>query len=252
MSNRLRVEAAVSEFLHAWTCGGKASLHLDTSEGGCTISYTAHLGHPGALLLPTSPPAAPLQRHRGRAEKERNRQRAAAHQAAQQAVTPASSTPISSSAPVISSSATASAATTPATESAAPSTIPASASVAITPAAVPAVSTLVTATVVSAISSTPVMSILPATAPMASSPASSSVIRRQACCTSCGLPVKGHKGPLGSRCTALESLRGNVRDFSLIASPGKDEERVMNCWNCEGPLTPTHQCGEINFSDFNY
>ena len=107
MSNRLRVQAAVSEFLHTWTCGGKASLHLDTSEGGCTVSFTAHFGHWGALLLPTPPPApaSPIQCHRGRADRERNRQPAAAHQAAQQAA----ATSISSSPPVTSTIATASA-----------------------------------------------------------------------------------------------------------------------------------------------
>ena len=27
----------------------------------------------------------------------------------------------------------------------------------------------------------------------------------------------------------------------------------MNCWNCEGPLTPTHQCEEVaDFSQFDY
>ena len=41
-------------------------------------------------------------------------------------------------------------------------------------------------------------------------------------------------------------------DSSLTVSPVKDGERVVNCWNCEGPLTPTHQCGEVNFGDFNY
>ena len=41
-------------------------------------------------------------------------------------------------------------------------------------------------------------------------------------------------------------------DSSLNASPGKvGEERVVNCWNCEGPLTLTHQC-EDQFSEFNY
>ena len=34
--------------------------HQCTSEGGCTVSFTAHLGHPGALLLPTPPPTAPI------------------------------------------------------------------------------------------------------------------------------------------------------------------------------------------------
>ena len=43
-------------------------------------------------------------------------------------------------------------------------------------------------------------------------------------------------------------------DSSLHGSPEKGGERVVNCWNCEGPLTPTHQCEEtIDFdSKFNY
>ena len=43
-------------------------------------------------------------------------------------------------------------------------------------------------------------------------------------------------------------------DSSLNASPEKGGDRVVNCWNCEGPLTPTHQCGDevMNFSEFNY
>ena len=248
MSNRQRVEAAVSEFLHAWTCGGKASLHLDTSDGGCTVSFTAHLGHPGALLLPTPPPAAPILRHRGRADKERNRQRAAAHQAAKRA-TP----PISSSAPVITPAATVSVATIPASASAAPSSTLASASVAPIPATAPAASTFATVSVVTAISSSPIMSYACATAPLASSPSPAPVSRKPACCSSCGLPVRGHKGPLGSRCPAQESLRGAEGDTSLNTSPGKDGERDVNCWNCEVPLTPTHQCDEVvNCDEFNY
>ena len=90
MSKRLRVQAAVLEFLHAWACGCMASLHLDTSEGGCTVSFTAHLGHPGAVLLPTPPPTAPILRHHGRADKESNRQCASAHQAAQRVAEQAS------------------------------------------------------------------------------------------------------------------------------------------------------------------
>ena len=151
MSNRLRVQAAVSEFLHTWTCGGKASLHLDTSEGGCTVSFTAHFAHHPSDDYP----------------------------------------------PCHCSSAVATTST------------------------------------------------------------SSSVIRRQPCCTPCGLPVKGHKGPLGSRCPALESLRGPEGDSSLNASPGKDGERDVSCWNCEVPrevpLTPTHQCDEVvNCDEINY
>ena len=89
------------------------------------------------------------------------------------------------------------------------------------------------------------MSYACATAPLASSPSPAPVSRKPACCSSCGLPVRGHKGPLGSRCPAQESLRGAEGDTSLNASPGKGGERVGSCWNCEGPLTPTHQCEEV-------
>ena len=34
-------------------------------------------------------------------------------------------------------------------------------------------------------------------------------------------------------------------DTSLKASPGKGGERVGSCWNCEGPLTPTHQLQDL-------
>ena len=88
-----RITAAVSEFLNIWACEGNASLHLDTSSGGCTVSFRVHLGHPGALLQPTTPPptspfpqptpATPSrQRHRGTSDKERSRRRTAAYQAA--------------------------------------------------------------------------------------------------------------------------------------------------------------------------
>ena len=41
---------------------------------------------------------------------------------------------------------------------------------------------------------------------------------------------------------------------SLNASPEKGGEREMSYWNCEGPLTPTHQCEEVEnlHSEFNY
>ena len=168
----------------------------------------------------------------------------AAHQAAQQA-TPTSATP-PTSAPVNTPAVTVSAATIPASASLAPSSTPASASsFAPIPATVPAASTIATVSVVPAISPPPIMSTTCATAPVASSPSSATSSRKLACCSSCGLPVKGHKGPLGSRCPALESLRGAEGDTSLKASPGKGGERVGSCWNCEGPLTPTHQCGEV-------
>ena len=43
-------------------------------------------------------------------------------------------------------------------------------------------------------------------------------------------------------------------DSSLNASPGKGGEREVSCWNCEGLLTPTHQCAEVVnlYGDFNY
>ena len=112
-----RVTAAVSEFLNIWACAGNASLKLDTKKGGCTVSFTANLGHPGALLLPTpAPPVSPSnpesspsstpsplgqryrgpaspcfqptpsssasQRYRGSGDRQRSRVRAATHQAA--------------------------------------------------------------------------------------------------------------------------------------------------------------------------
>ena len=54
MSNRLRVQAAVSEFLHAWTCGGKASLHLDTSVGVGDASLRMHRLHDVLQFFETS------------------------------------------------------------------------------------------------------------------------------------------------------------------------------------------------------
>ena len=111
-----RVTAAVSEFLNIWACEGNASLKLDTKNGGCTVNFTAHLGHPGVLLLPTpAPPVSPSspkssfstpsfadqryrgpvsscnqptpsssasQRYRGSGDRQRSRVRAATHQAA--------------------------------------------------------------------------------------------------------------------------------------------------------------------------
>ena len=86
-----RVTAAVNEFINLWACGGNASLKLDTCNGGCTVSFTANLGHPGALLQPSQSPASPNfqspsspvsgQRYRRPAEKQRSRMRAASRQA---------------------------------------------------------------------------------------------------------------------------------------------------------------------------
>ena len=58
MTNMARANAAVREFLNIWECGGTASLMLDTTKGGCTVSFTAHLGHPGALLQASPPPTS--------------------------------------------------------------------------------------------------------------------------------------------------------------------------------------------------
>ena len=107
-----RATAAVREFLNIWECGGTASLKLDTNEGGCTVSFTAHLGHPGALLQASPPPTSPAppctspcfqhapsspsssgQRYRGPADKQRSRVRAAARQAAADAAAPVLPTP---------------------------------------------------------------------------------------------------------------------------------------------------------------
>ena len=100
-----RVTAAVTEFLNIWGCGGNASLKLDTSNGGCTVNFTAHLGHPGALLQPAPPSEAPSsfkstaqspvsagQRYRGQGDKLRSKQRAASFQARAAAADTSSST----------------------------------------------------------------------------------------------------------------------------------------------------------------
>ena len=107
MTNVAHVTAAVSEFLNLWACGGSATLKLDTTNGGCTVNFTAHLGHPGAPLQASPPstsphfkhipsPPASGQRYRGPADKQRSRERAAARQAAAEVaplVTPAPATP---------------------------------------------------------------------------------------------------------------------------------------------------------------
>ena len=191
MSNRLRVQAAVSEFLHAWACGGSASLYLDTSapvRGGAPSPSLPTLV---TQVLSSFPPLLQLlPSHRGRADKERNRQRAPAHQAAQHAAEQAFVTPTSQSFPVISCAAPFSAASNPsptsapvflpASASVAPNSTPAYASVASSP--LPAASSSSTVTVVSALSSAPVMSTLFATASVTSTPSSSTVSRHQACC----------------------------------------------------------------------
>ena len=86
-------------------------MKTDTKNGSCTVSFNAHLSHPGALLLPTpAPPVSPSstspgqcyrghaspcskptpsssssgQRHRGSTDKQRSRMRAAEHQALHQ------------------------------------------------------------------------------------------------------------------------------------------------------------------------
>ena len=191
MSNRLRVQAAVSEFLHAWACGGSASLYLDTSapvRGGAPSPSLPTLA---IQVLSSFPPLLQLlPSHRGRADKERNRQRAPAHQAAQHAAEQAFVTPTSQSFPVISCAAPFSAASNPsptsapvflpASASVAPNSTPAYASVASSP--LPAASSSSTVTVVSALSSAPVISTLFSTASVTSTPSSSTVSRHQACC----------------------------------------------------------------------
>ena len=106
MTNMARATAAVKEFLNIWECGGTASLKLDTSQGGCKVSFTAHLGHPGALLETSPPPTSPSfqpaptnsppsgQRYRGPADKQRSRLRAAARQAAATPTAPSVPVPV--------------------------------------------------------------------------------------------------------------------------------------------------------------
>ena len=43
-----------------------------------------------------------------------------------------------------------------------------------------------------------------------------------------------------------------IKCMSLNVSPEKGGERVVNCWNCDGPLTPTHQCEEVSECDSDY
>ena len=89
------------------------------------------------------------------------------------------------------------------------------------------------------------MSVHPATVSMATTPSSPPVARRPPCCKTCGQPVKGHKGPSGSRCLAPESLRGSEGNSSLNASLVLEGGRTIVCLNCEHPLTPSHQCEEV-------
>ena len=236
MSNRLRVQAAVSEFLHAWACGGSASLYLDTSapvRGGAPSPSLPTLV---TQVLSSFPPLLQLlPSHRGRADKERNGQRPPAHQAAQRAAEQTSVIPTSQSFPVISSAAPVSAASTPcptsavflpASASVAPNSTPAYASVASSP--LPAASSSSTVTAVSALSSAPVMSNLFCNCFSdlytillnSESPPSLLHLLREA--------LKGSQGPHGNHCPAQESLRGAVGNSSLNALPEKGGEREMS------------------------
>ena len=92
MSNRLRVQAAVSEFLHAWTCGGKADLHLDTSEGGAPSPSLPTLA---IQVLSSFPPLLQLLQSYATMEEQTKRaidsvHCASAHQAAQRVAEQAS------------------------------------------------------------------------------------------------------------------------------------------------------------------
>ena len=81
MSNLACVSGAFSEFLKVWSSGGSASLQLNSSNGGCDITFSAHLGHPGATFQPSPTPLpTPSYRRRTPADKVRNQKRAAAHQ----------------------------------------------------------------------------------------------------------------------------------------------------------------------------
>ena len=92
MSNRHRVQAAVSEFLHAWTCGGKADLHLDTSEGGAPSPSLPTLA---IQVLSSFPPLLQLLQSYATMEEQTKRaidsvHCASAHQAAQRVAEQAS------------------------------------------------------------------------------------------------------------------------------------------------------------------
>ena len=57
--------------------------------------------------------------------------------------------------------------------------------------------------------------------------------------------MKGHKGPLGSRCPAPESLRGSEGNSSLNALLVPEGGRTIVGLHFEHPLTPSHQCEEV-------
>ena len=176
MSNLACVSGAFSEFLKVWSSGGSASLQLNSSNGGCDITFSAHLGHPGATFQPSPPPpSTPHYRHRTPADKVRNQKRAAAHQES-----------LSASAP------------------SPPST---------------AYPTLATAS--AAVSSYAAATSAPTTA--ASVPSSATPMSRHS--------VAAQTVP----CQPTTSVKE-----SSSALP------VMNCGNCEGVMSPTHQCASAS------
>ena len=183
MSNLACVSGAFSEFLKVWSSGGSASLQLNSSNGGCDITFSAHLGHPGATFQSSPPPPSPPQnRHRTPADEVRKQKRAAAHQESLSASVPSSLSTTSRT------SATASA----------------------------AVYSYAAAT------STP--------SPAVSVPSSSTPLSRRSATVK---PVVEAAQTVACRPTT------SVKESSS-ALP------VMNCGNCEGVMSPTHQCASAS------
>ena len=182
MSNLACVSGAFSEFLKVWSSGGSASLQLNSSNGGCDITFSAHLGHPGATFQPSPPPpSSPHYRHRTPADKVRNQKRAAAYQES------------------LSTSAPSSPSTASATASAAVSSYAAATSA---PTPTPAVSVPSSATPLSRRSATvkPVVAAVPNVA-----------------------------------CQPTTSVKESSSALSLL-----------NCGNCEGVMSPAHQCASAS------
>ena len=233
--NRHFVNGSFQEFLGIWASKGKATLTLDTSDGNAIVSFSAHLGLPGA---PLQPPQAG-KRHRRPAEVAKGRERAARHQASLAAK--------AASAPPSSLPAAAPAASTPSSISPATSY----AAVVSTSSASPA--SLTSTTTTSHIAD-PVVSEVPST--------SSRVCKR------CNRPCQGHPAPgFGmSRCqvilgnqslptTALpppENPRGPDQLRRMLnTSPILLSSREENCYNCGSAFSPDHRCNNEDKGEEN-
>ena len=175
MSNLACVSGAFSEFLKVWSSGGSASLQLNSSNGGCDITFSAHLGHPGTTFQPSpTPPPTPSYRPRTPADKVRNQKRAAAHQESLSASVPSS----------------------------------------------PSTASLTSAAATSAPTPTPTVSV----------PSSSTPLSRRSASVK---PVVGAAQTVA--CQPTNSVKESNSALSLL-----------NCVNCEGMMSPAHQCASAS------